>query len=153
MMVRQQTNRQILEGIDLRLDAEARVYVKDEVVDVVFATQAAELMSGEGLNRYVVGDALVTSVTGERWSVSRERFNAKYLPVAPTHAGQNGQYQATRVEVLAKQMHTPFAIQRRAGGDLLHGETGDWLMQYAPGDFGITKRARFERVYRLVSLL
>jgi hypothetical protein len=31
---------------------------------------------------------------------------------------------------------------------VLTGKPGDWLMQYAPGDYGITERARFEAVYR-----
>jgi hypothetical protein len=26
---------------------------------------------------------------------------------------------------------------------------GDWLAQYAPGDYGIVRRARFEAAYRI----
>ena len=37
---------------------------------------------------------------------------------------------------------------RSAGGDLLRGEAGDWLVQYAVGDHGIVADTRFERVYR-----
>jgi hypothetical protein len=139
----------MLTDIDLRRDADARAYVKDEIVTVEFARVAGELISREGPNRYAAGDAIITTAVGERWSVSRDRFDAKYLPVAPTTAGENGRYQAQRVVVLAKQMHASFSIYRSTGGDLLHGEAGDWLMQYAPGDFGIVERARFERVYRL----
>jgi hypothetical protein len=29
------------------------------------------------------------------------------------------------------------------------GAAGDWLMQYAPGDFGIVAGARFSSVYRV----
>ena len=28
------------------------------------------------------------------------------------------------------------------------GAAGDWVMQYAPGDFGVVKAARFAKVYR-----
>ncbi len=30
---------------------------------------------------------------------------------------------------------------------LITGSTGDWLLQYAPGDYGVVKRVRFESVY------
>jgi hypothetical protein len=40
-------------------------------------------------------------------------------------------------------------VARTAGGDLLSGAAGDWLMQYAPGDFGIVAGARFSSVYRV----
>ncbi|WP_297907935.1 PGDYG domain-containing protein, partial [Thiomonas sp.] len=35
-----------------------------------------------------------------------------------------------------------------AGGDRLQGKPGDWLLQYAPGDFGLAAQSRFAQVYR-----
>ena len=137
-----------LTNIDLQSDPEARRYLKQEVVAVTFARAAGELMSLEGMNRYVPGDAIITAATGERWVVSRDRFDSKYDAVAPTRAGEDGTYQAKLVFVLAKQMHAPFSIERKSGGDTLHGAAGDWLMQYVPGEYGITKEERFARVYR-----
>jgi hypothetical protein len=52
------------------------------------------------------------------------------------------------VLVLAKRMNVAFTVERSAGGDLLQGKAGDWLVQYAPGDHGIVAAARFDRVYR-----
>ena len=43
-----------------------------------------------------------------------------------------------------------FSLARSSGGDVLHGLAHDWLLQYAPGDFGIVEDARFRRVYRPV---
>jgi glycosyltransferase involved in cell wall biosynthesis len=137
-----------LEDIDLTADPAARPYVKDEAVDVVFAKTDGELISREGPNRYAAGDALITGSTGDRWSVSRDRFDAKYQPVPPLRHGDDGRYRARPVPVLAKQMTEDFAIARSQGGDLLHGLAGDWLLQYAPGDYGIVENARFARVYR-----
>jgi len=137
-----------LTAIDLRTDPEAHTYVKEETVSVQFATDAGELMSLEGPNRYVRGDAIVTAASGERWCVSRDRFDAKYEPVAPLRAGDDGHYRNRPVQVLAKQMHVAFSIARSQGGDVLRGNPGDWLMQYAPGDYGITAAARFASVYR-----
>ena len=145
-----------LADIDLTTDPAAARYVKDEVVAVAFARSAGELTSREGPNRYQTGDALVTGSTGDqgeckadRWSVSRDRFDEKYQPVPPLGHGDDGRYRARPIPVLARQMAEPFAIARRAGGDLLRGEAQDWLLQYAPGDYGIVENARFARVYRL----
>jgi PGDYG protein len=137
-----------LANLDLRTDPEAREYVKDEVVAVAFARATGELISREGPNRYRAGDALITGSTGDRWSVSRERFDLKYEPVAPGVAGVDGPHRARPLPVLARQLAEPFTIAREAGGDLLKGLAGDWVMQYAPGDYGVVENARFQQVYR-----
>jgi PGDYG protein len=138
----------ILSRVNLDSDPEASAYVKDEIVNVVFADQDGEIMSGVGLNRYQRGDALITGVTGDSWSVSRDRFDARYEPVNAREAGMDGLYRAKRVSVRAKQMAAAFSIARREGGDLLNGTAGDWLLQYAPGDFGVVANARFLQVYQ-----
>lgn len=138
-----------LDAPDLTCDTAAARFVKDEVVDVKFATAGGELTSREGPNRFRAADALITGSTGERWSVSRDRFDAKYDPVSPTQAGGDGRYRSRPVPVLATQMEEPFSVARTAGGDLLCGAVGDWLVQYAPGDFGIVDNQRFRQVYRL----
>jgi hypothetical protein len=47
-------------------------------------------------------------------------------------------------------MSEPFSLARSAaGGDVLRGTAGDWVMQYAPGDYGVVQAARFAAVYRL----
>jgi drug/metabolite transporter (DMT)-like permease len=138
-----------LHAVDLAQDPDARPYVKDEIVDVAFAATDGEIASQVGVNRYRAGDALVTGSTGDRWSVSRERFEAKYEGV-DVAMGQAGRYRNRPLPVLALQMHVPFTVARSAGGDLLAGNAGDWLLEYAPGDFGVVDRARFERVYRAV---
>jgi hypothetical protein len=134
-----------LTNIDLATDGSANKFVKHEIVRVTFATTAGELTSREGINRYHAGDALITSESGERWCVSRDRFELKYEPVA------KGKFRAKPVSVLAKQMLEPFSILRSAGGDVLQGVAQDWLLQYAPGDYGIVENARFVRVYRLLA--
>lgn len=135
-------------NIDLAADPAAARYVKSETVTVEFAKAAGELISLEGPNRYRVGDALITGSTGSRWSVSRERFEAKYAAVAPTVQGEDGRYQSRPVPVLARQVSEPFTAERSAGGDLLRGEAGDWLLQYGPGDFGVAEQSRFAAIYR-----
>lgn len=137
-----------LNKIDLATDASAGRYVKDETVDVAFATADGELLSREGPNRFRAGDALITGSTGDRWSVSRDRFDAKYEPVFPVKTSEDGRYRSRPLPVLARQIAEPFAIARSRGGDVLRGAARDWLLQYAPGDYGIIENARFQRVYR-----
>ncbi len=140
-----------LKDVDLHRDSAAGRYVKDETVTVEFAASDGTLMSLEGPNRYEPGDALVTGTGDARWVVERARFDAKYVPAAQgmTH-GEAGAYRNRPVVVLAKQMAQPFSIARTADGDTLTGAEGDWLMQYAPGDYGVVKAQRFAAVYRPV---
>ncbi len=138
-----------LENSDLTRDSGACWVMKDEVVSVEFAAVPGVLESAVGLNCYAAGDALVTGSTGDRWCVSRDRFDAKYQPEAPTHPGKPGRYRNHPILLLAKRMTAAFAVERSAGGDLLRGNAGDWLVQYAPGDHGIVAAARFDSVYRV----
>src|SRR6202790_2206077 len=138
-----------LESPDLAADSGACWVVKDEVVSVEFAVAAGVLKSAVGPNRYAAGAALLTGSTGDRWCVSRDRFDAKYHPEAPTSMGQGGRYRNRPISVLAKRMAVEFTVERSAGGDLLRGNAGDWLVQYAPGDHGVVAQARFASVYRV----
>jgi hypothetical protein len=138
-----------LESPDLAADGGACWVVKDEVVSVEFAAAAGILESAVGPNRYAAGDALLTGSTGDRWCVSRDRFDVKYRPEAHTTPGEPGRYRNHPVPVLAQRMTVAFTVERSAGGDRLHGDAGDWLVQYAPGDHGIVAAARFDSVYRV----
>lgn len=133
---------------DLLRDSDAHQYIKNEIVTVTFAEQDGEVTSREGANRYALGDALITGSTGDRWSVSRDRFDAKYAPIAPLQHGRDGTYRNIPIPVYAKQINTAFSVERTAGGDIIRGNAGDWLMQYAPGDYGIVESAKFAKVYR-----
>lgn len=138
-----------LSNLDLRDDRTAGRYVKDEVVAVEFAQQSGELMSLEGANRYQRDDALITGTGGARWVVERARFDEKYVPVDQTLVhGAAGRYRNRPAVVLAKRMDAPFSIARRAAGDVLTGAAGDWVLQYAPGDYGVVRADRFAQVYR-----
>lgn len=140
-----------LENPNLAVDPAAVWVAKDEVVTVEFAGTAGALQSAVGLNRYLKGDALLTGSTGDRWCVSRDRFDVKYWPEPSTAHGHVGQYRNHPVRLRARRMSTPFTVERSAGGDVLQGNSGDWLMQYAPGDYGVVAAARFDRVYRVLS--
>ncbi|MGE8490003.1 MAG: PGDYG domain-containing protein, partial [Paraburkholderia nemoris] len=106
-----------LKNLDLSQDADAQRVVKNETVHVEFAAAEGQLMSLEGPNRYARGDALITGSTGDRWVVSRERFDAKYLPEdAGLAHGEAGAYRNRPAVVLAKQMNEAFSLARSASG-------------------------------------
>ena len=143
-----------LKEIDLREDPTAGRYVKDEVVAVEFAQASGSLMSLEGANRYEPGDALIAGTAGARWVVARARFDEKYVPAEPgLRDGEAGRYRNRPAVVLAKRMDAPFSMARRAAGDLLTGTAGDWVLQYAPGDYGVVRADRFAQVYRAAETL
>lgn len=135
--------------VELRGDPQARTYIKNEIVAVRFATENGAVASREGTNSYRMGDALITGSTGDEWSVTRDRFDAKYVPIAPLEHGEDGHYRNIPMPILAKQIAEDFSVARSAGGDVIYGKAGDWLMQYAPGDHGIVQNAKFQKVYRL----
>jgi len=137
-------------AIDLRSSSRAAPYQKNEIVEVEFARESGSLQSREGKNSYATSDALITGSTGDRWSVTRDRFDAKYTALAPTLPGEAGRYANIPQPVMAQQMLQSFSIERQAGGDIIHGKPGDWLLQYAPGDYGIVEAAKFAKVYRPV---
>jgi len=139
-----------LTNIDLSTDPLAARFVKTEIVDVAFAVESGELLSLEGRNSYVAGDALITGSTGSCWSVSRQRFEGKYEAVSPTTPGEDGRYRARPLPVFAKQIGEAFTAARSAGGDLLRGAAQDWLLQYGPGDFGVAEHQRFMQVYKKI---
>jgi hypothetical protein len=136
------------EAVDLRQDPNASRYVKDETVQVVLARSAGTIASREGVNHYRRGDALIVGSSGDRWSVARDRFDARYLAVPPLRHGADGAYRSRPVPVLARRIAEPFTVRRCPAGDLLQGGAGDWLLQYAPGDWGIVDAAKFRRLYR-----
>jgi PGDYG protein len=135
------------EGIDLRTDPLAAWWVKSEMVEVAFARTAGVVASREGGNRYRAGDALVTGSNGDQWSVSRGRFDARYEPAGSLMHGNDGTYRNKPLPVLARQITEEFTVRRAIGGDLLPGRAGDWLLQYAPDDWGIVEKEKFSRVY------
>jgi hypothetical protein len=131
------------------VDAEAQWAVKNELVAVEFAPEPGALESAVGTNRYEAGDALLTGSTGDRWCVSRARFDEKYLPLGRARQGEPGHYRNRPMPVRVKRMTQPFSVARSAGGDVLRGVPGDWLVEYAARDHGIVAAARFRSVYRI----
>ena len=129
-------------------DPAAIQVVKDEEVRVEFAPEAGLVMSAVGPNHYAAGDAIITGSTGDRWTVTRDRFDAKYRPSGGQASGEAGFYRNVPVPIYAKRIDVAFSIERCRGGDRLKGEAGDWAVESATNDCGLVAKDRFAAVYR-----
>lgn len=117
---------------------------------VTFARNDGEIVTLEGVVRYRSGDAIVTGVQGEQWAVPHEKFLIIYEPIPPTQMEQDGQYRKHPREVWAMELRAPIEIMLPSNRGLLKGNTGDVLIEYAPGDQSIVARDIFSKTYHRI---
>lgn len=99
--------------------------------------------------RFAPGDAIVTGTRGEQWPIPRDRFEATYVPSVPGGAfGVDGLFHKAGDPVPVRRMDEPFRVAALHGE--LVGGPGDYLVQYAPGDFGIVSPDIFADTYDIV---
>ena len=122
---------------------------KNIPVSVRFACQDGIMHTLEGDVAYTRGDALLFGAHDDCWPVDAAYFMRSYNPASGTQAGQDGLYYKNDVIVVAAQMTEPFSINTM-DGSLLHGEAGDWLVQYEHGHYGIVRDAIFAETYELL---
>ena len=132
------------------LDADPRalrVCKKPIPVKAEFAAQDGACETLEGPVRYRAGDAILTGVRGERWPVKRDLFLSSYEPIPPTRAGENGNYRKAPAMTYALRLDRPLDVPVGWQDDPLHGRSGDWLLQYADGTYGVIEDAVFRESY------
>lgn len=132
-------------GVDLACLPEARPAVKRPVpVRVSFAATEGILQTREGPVAHAAGDALITGTEGECWPVSRQRFEQTYA-----QSGEEGMYVSLPGKARALLLGEPAAVALPGGKGVLVGSPGDWLVQYADGEYGIVGGEIFARTYHL----
>lgn len=135
---------------DLATDARAVRAIKRPIpVRVEFAVADGVCQTLEGLVSYRRGDAVFTGIAGESWPVSRERFEQRYVATDGTMPGGDGAYIKRHMEVFALRLEAAIEVPK-AGGGCLYGNPGDWLLQYAPDDYGIINDGIFRETYDLI---
>ncbi|WP_157406527.1 MULTISPECIES: PGDYG domain-containing protein [unclassified Janthinobacterium] len=127
-----------------------RAFKRAQPVAVRFAPAAGVLRTREGEVAYRAGDALLTGPHRERWPVQRHRFDAAYVAVGDTLAGQPGQYSKRYREVWALRLDRPASVKVGWQHSPVEGKPGDWLVQYGPGNFGVVAAAIFDATYELL---
>ncbi len=118
-------------------------------VQVEFAPVACIVQTPEGAVRAEGGDAILTGSSGERWPVSRTGFAERYRPLAPTVNGQPGRYVSLPRRVVGVRMSEAFEVLLLDGVSRLHGQPGDWLIDYGDGSFGVISPAIFAVTYQI----
>jgi hypothetical protein len=122
----------------------------ERAVQVRFTPVACSIRTNEGVVQARAGDAILTGIAGEHWRVSRAHFADKYRPVAPTQAGEDGNYLSVARRILAVQMMGPFDVQLADGKSVLQGKQGDWLVDYGDGSLGIVSQPIFDVTYNVI---
>lgn len=119
-------------------------------VQVRFADAVSDVQTLEGIVRAKRGDAIVTGLFGERWPVGRDSFSEKYQALSPVEMGAPGSYLSLPIKVTARLMDTPFDVVLADGNCRLHGQAGDWLVDYGNGNLGIVNAAVFDATYEIL---
>lgn len=138
-------------GIDLAAGTGVRVRKLPVDVTVEFATAAGELPTLEGPVAYAAGDALLTGGSDDRWPVRREKFLRTYAPAGSFEAGLPGLYRKKPLVVHACKMQEAFTVTVGRDRSPIKGKSGDWLVQYAPGEYGIVAARIFDRTYEVLT--
>ena len=118
-------------------------------VKVTFAKIDGVCQTLEGPVNYLAGDAILTGIANENWPVVRAMFDKRYEAAAGTTFGGDGNYVKKPLEVFALRLERPLDVTIPAGS-VLHGEAGDWLLQYGPADYGIVRDDIFRGTYDLL---
>jgi hypothetical protein len=119
------------------------------LVRVTFATTSGQCQTLEGSVQYAAGDALVEGEKADRWPVERDVFSKNYAAEAPTVPMQEGLYRRVASEVMVLQLTEPSEVPLSRGRGILEGKSGDWLVEYGPGNFAIVSQAIFAATYEL----
>ena len=119
-------------------------------IEVRFTPVACTVQTPEGVVHARPGDAIITGTAGEHWRVSRARFPDKYRPVPPTLAGEPGRYVSLPNRIIAMPMTEAFDVLLADGLSRLHGQPGEWLVDYGDGSLGIVSAAIFASTYQII---
>jgi PGDYG protein len=119
-------------------------------IDVRFTPIDCTVQTPEGVVHARPGDAVITGTAGEHWRVSRARFPDKYRPVPPTVAGEAGRYVSLPNRIIAVPMTEAFDVLLADGVSRLHGQPGEWLVDYGDGSLGIISEAIFATTYEVI---
>lgn len=121
---------------------------KTFLVYVRFAAEPGIAETREGPMPFKKGDALMFSAKGRIWPVDYNHFKEIYVPQKGLRMGQDGIYTAKRITATALEADTPFCV-KLYNDTLVCGEPGDWILQYAPGEYRIINGDIIDLAYEI----
>ena len=119
-------------------------------VKVKFAKSSGKIKTLEGDVSYESGAAIVYGEAEDVWPLERGKFDKSYEAINGTIHGMDGSYQKHLIEVLAIQLTDSACIQVGFAKDVIMGQAGDWLVQYAENNFGIVNSEIFKKTYKII---
>ena len=117
------------------------------ITSVEFADKAGVLNTLEGEVPYQTGDALMTGVSGERWPISRARFDSTYHAVSPTQQGEDGGYIKNAIHVTAVQITEIVQVGLSDVPASISGKIGDWLITAPDESHWVVDNEIFRKTY------
>lgn len=117
------------------------------ITQVEFAITPGTIFTLEGEVPYQSGDALMTGVSGERWPISRVRFDSTYDAAPPTIQGEDGGYIKKTITVTAVQITETTLVTLAGESARIVGQIGDWLITAPDGSQWVVSDAIFRQTY------
>ncbi len=115
-----------------------------------FSEHASAIDTLEGTVHCEKGDAVMTGVQGEHWPIKRSAFDKTYRVLHYDKDLNIGQATKKAAVVYVRQMSDNFDVKVSWSDDLLHGEPGDFLVEYGDNDFGTVKKSILPITYDVV---
>jgi hypothetical protein len=116
-------------------------------VSVRFAIEAGVTQTLEGPVRHLVGDAVLTGVSGEHWPISRQRFEDTYEPMGTTPMGSDGLYMKRPLIVSARQTDVAEVVALTDSESTLKARPGDWIVNAPDGGRWVVANDIFQETY------
>ncbi len=115
---------------------------------IVFAAQTGVIQTLEGPVSHQVGDAIVTGTAGERWPISRERFERTYRPADQMgRMGRDGWFVKEPVVVQAVRAQADARVSLGGERGTLAAQGGDWILTGPAGDSWVVADGIFQQMY------
>jgi len=126
-----------------------RAYISRPVpLHIVFAPQAGVIETLEGPVSHQRGDAIATGIAGERWPITRARFERRYRPADAQGAmGRDGLFVKKPVRVQARRAESDMQVPLDGGRGSLLARRGDWILTGADEDCWVVADGIFQQVY------
>lgn len=117
-------------------------------VQVEFAQANGVLHTREGTVAYHQGDAIMVGPSGERWPISRARFDATYE--LATSAPGHDWYCKRPLVVEARQAISEERVHLRRGEGVLQARPGDWVVTAPDGGQWVVEQDIFAQTYEVL---
>ena len=90
----------------------------------------------------------MTGVAGERWPITRARFDVTYSAIPPVRHGEDGNYLKKPMAVDATSVARETFIPVGSGKASLHARIGDWILTAPDGKQWVVAAEIFDATYQ-----